>query len=349
MAAKITCPTCGYSTTSRTQALAEYGQRRHSCQVHLERAARRNKAARMRQQRPVRDCQCKQARHQHGTYVAYTIDRCRCEPCTRAAARYERERELRILDGKAAYVDTAPALAHIKKLQAAGLGWKRIAHLAGVSNAVVYPILYGRPDRNDGAPRTKARVSTIAAILAVPLPDLDQLGSRVPVPAVGTRRRLQALACLGWSMTQIADRAGLTDRQPLDKAMHDDVTGAATARAIRDVYDQLWDQPPPRATTRGAASAVARVRNHAKRNGWAPPLAWDDETIDNPDATPYTDDEARGGVDLDEFMWLLRNGEAPDRAAHRLGVTLDAVTARARRTDRPDVLAAITASKETAA
>lgn len=349
MAVKITCPTCGYSTTSKTQGLAEYGQRRHSCQLHLEQAARRNKAARERQQRPVRDCQCKQARHQHGTYVAYTIDRCRCEPCTSAAARYERERELRILRGKAAYVDAAPARAHIKKLQAAGLGWKRIAALAGLAESNVYPLLYGRPDRNGGQPRTKARASTINAILTVPLPSIDQLGARVPIDATGTRRRLQALQRLGWSLTQVADRAGLTDRQPLDRAMRDDTTSAGTARAVRDVYDQLWDQQPPKATTRGAASAAARVRNKAARLGWHPPLAWDDESIDSPDAEPHAEDGARRrGVDLDEYLWLLDSGEVPDQAAKRLGVTLDAITNRARRTDRHDVLAAITAWKDAA-
>lgn len=346
MAVKITCPTCGYSTTSKTLPLAEYGQRRHSCQLHLERASRRNKAARERQQRPVRDCHHKYARHQHGTRAAYVLDRCRCEPCTATATKAEK---LRTLRNQPAYVSTAPAVAHIRRLQAAGLGWKRIAYLAGLAESNVYPLLYGRPDRDGGKPRTKARASTINAILTVPLPGLDQLGTRVPVDSTGTRRRLQALATLGWSLTQIADRAGLTDRQPLDKAMHDDVTGAATAKAVRDVYDQLWDQQPPKATTRGAASAAARVRNKAARLGWHPPLAWDDESIDSPDAEPHAEDGARRrGVDLDEYLWLLDSGEVPDRAAKRLGVRLDTIQTAARRTDRHDVLAAITAWKDAA-
>lgn len=147
MAVKITCPTCGYSTTSRTLPLAEYGQRRHSCDKQLAAAARRNQRVRKEQHRTVRDCHCKEARHQHGTYAAYTIDRCRCRPCTDARARYERQRTLERMDGKTAYVDTAPAVAHIRRLQAAGLGWKRVAHLAGITPSVVYPLLYGRPDR----------------------------------------------------------------------------------------------------------------------------------------------------------------------------------------------------------
>lgn len=347
MAAKITCPTCGYTATSKTQGLAEYALRRHSCQLHLERSARRNKAARERQQRPVRDCHHKYARHEHGTRAAYVLDKCRCEPCTAAATKAEK---LRTLRNQPAYIDATPAVAHIRRLQAAGLGWKRIAHLAGIPESSVYPLLYGRPDRRSGQPRTRARAATINAILTVPLPTLDQLGARIPVPAIGTRRRLQALQRLGWSLTQIADRAGLTDRQPLDRAMCDDTTSAGTARAVRDVYDQLWDQQPPKATTRGAASAAARVRNKAARLGWHPPLAWDDESIDNPDAQPYTDSSTgRAGVDLDEYLWLLHSGEHPHRAAQRLGVTLDAITNRARRTDRHDVLAAITAWKEAAA
>ncbi|MGO5480449.1 hypothetical protein ACTQVS_09920, partial [Anaerovoracaceae bacterium HCP3S3_H6] len=44
-----------------------------------------------------------------------------------------------------------------------------------------------------------------------------------------------------------------------------------------------------------------RVRNYAERQGWAPPAAWDDDTIDDPTATPHgirhTQSRTRAGID----------------------------------------------------
>lgn len=272
MSVRITCCACGYATTSRTRPLAEYGIRRHSCQRWLTRAARRAKVVRDRARRPVRDCHHPVADHRHGTRAAYVLDRCRCEPCTAAATRAEKVRGLR---GEPAYVSSAEAVAHIRALQAAGLGWKRVARLAGIPKSSVYPLLYGRPDRNGGALRTRARPATVAAILAVPMPGPADLGSRVTVHSLGTRRRVQALATLGWSVARVAAEAGLASRQALDGAMHSDVTSAGTAAAVTAAYERLWDTPPT-AHSRTTAGAIARTRDRARRLGWAPPMAWDD-------------------------------------------------------------------------
>lgn len=40
------------------------------------------------------------------------------------------------------------------------------------------------------------------------------------------------------------------------------------------------------------ASLVRRARRHATAQGWPPPLAWDDDDIDNPDASPANWKEA---------------------------------------------------------
>src|SRR5690625_3165045 len=168
MAVKITCPTCGYSTTSRTLPQAEYGQRRHSCQLHLDRAARRAATVRRHQQTAIERPCTHATHHPHGSNARATLDGCKCDPCRDAAYKATKRWRARVATQGHVNVDTAPAVAHIKKLQAAGLGYKRIAELAGLNPSHIYPLLWGRPDRRDGKPRTRARKTTVNAILAVP-------------------------------------------------------------------------------------------------------------------------------------------------------------------------------------
>lgn len=293
--------------------------------------------------RAPRPCHHKIAQHEHGTYVAYKLDHCRCHACVNANTEYVRGLVRRIAYGRPAYVPTAPAVAHIRALQTAGLGWKRIAHLAGLDSSAVYPLLYGRPDRNGGQPRTKARPETVAAILAVPMPSLDDLGSAVGVPAVGTARRLRALVAAGWSVSQVAARIPDGDRQALDDAIGGVLTVTAlTARRVRDVYAQLENLAPPERTI-GERGAASRARRRAERAGWLAPAWWDADTIDDPGHTPDTSTTHGVAARLDDYVLLVRTGEQPDCAARRCGWASRAeVEVTARRHERLDVLDAIT-------
>ena len=73
--------------------------------------------------------------------------------------------------------------------------------------------------------------------------------------------------------------------------------------------------------------------------GLAPPLAWDEDDLDDLNAQPWLEPE-RPDADLNmaEFMRLLDCGEPPEQAATRVGVTLGAIEAAARRHGRDDVL-----------
>lgn len=100
-------------------------------------------------------------------------------------------------------------------------------------------------------------------------------------PTVGVRRRLQALARIGWSPSMLA---GMTDlsAEYLSKLRTDanhDLIRVITYRTICRLYDALWDKPVN--TTRGR-----RVITFAVRADYAPPVAWDDESIDDPAASP---------------------------------------------------------------
>jgi hypothetical protein len=103
-------------------------------------------------------------------------------------------------------------------------------------------------------------------------------GQRRTVPSVGTARRLQALACIGYSRADVAGRLGVSVKRV------EDLVGRKwpsvrrrTAMQVAGLYDQLVDTSGP---SRIAASK-------AQAAGWAPPIAWDETTIDDPAAEPY--------------------------------------------------------------
>ena len=111
---------------------------------------------------------------------------------------------------------------------------------------------------------------------------------------IGTIRRLQALAAIGWTQTQIAAELGV-GRQHVSGAMLGRVeigrhTGSHVGRAgdrrdvlhgealVRDLFESLRDGPDHRHQMCGWL---------AKVNGWNPPAAWDECDIDDPTARPW--------------------------------------------------------------
>jgi transcriptional regulator with XRE-family HTH domain len=255
----------------------------------------------------------------HGTYARYKLDGCRCYPCAAAASTYNTQRERAIAYGRwTPYVDAAPVREHIRTLQGCGVGLRTIAAAAGVDRKRLQAILNGRPGRGT-PPQPKVRPATAAAILAVE-PALDLLPAKTVIDGGGTRRRLQALVTLGWSQAKLADRLGWTPTN-LGTLLRGDRTTAATARKVRALYDELWNQAPPEATHREKIAA-SRARNHAQKLGWAPPLAWDDDDIDDPSAVPNVGAKASRREALAENAEELisRFGCTPEVAAERLGI-----------------------------
>jgi hypothetical protein len=98
-------------------------------------------------------------------------------------------------------------------------------------------------------------------------------GHQRPIPAAGTRRRLQALAAIGWTLPPIAAEAGVDeDTLWLIRTGKTQAVRPRVAEAVAAVYDRRWDEPGP--STRSIA--------HARRLRWPPPMWWDDDVIDNP-------------------------------------------------------------------
>lgn len=67
----------------------------------------------------------------------------------------------------------------------------------------------------------------------------------------------------------------------------------------------------------------ARAKGIARKYGWVSPLAWDDDNIDDPAATPNLGEPSPRGSSpmLENADWLLAAGCSLHETAQRLGVT----------------------------
>lgn len=339
-----TCPDCGFATPLTTAGLAAHALRQHSCEKTRRVAAR---AVRVEQRKASSgrkvDCAHPRARHEHGTHAAFALDGCRCRPCRDATAAYNRRRTRGLLYGTwSPLVDATPVREHLAALSAAGIGWKRAAVLADVAASTVSKLLYGRP------PTRRVKPETARRLLAV-RPSLDVMLDGARVDATGTHRRLQALACLGWSDARLGARLGL-DSGNYGTMLRQREVSAARARDVARLYDELWRSGPPETDHRTRQSA-SRARNRARANGWAPPMAWDDDAIDDPAATPGEHTHApdavttprgrNGGVDsaalVEDVEVLVASGATVEAAVARLGVKRGSLYTALHRAGRRDL------------
>ncbi|GAA2361023.1 hypothetical protein Cme02nite_38520 [Catellatospora methionotrophica] len=198
---------------------------------------------------------------------------CRCYKCSFSLAQYRiRVVRLKRKGCWQPFVDAEPVRQHVRRLMAAGVGRRRVAELAQVDGACITRLLYGQRGRLT----RQVRPGTAERILAIPVAESSKAPTR-DVDALGVRRRIEALSAIGWSLAQQATEIGW-DVRNLWAMMRRTVVRAQTAVAVEEMYDRLSMTPAP--VGRGRTSALAT----AHRNGWFPPLAWDD--IDDPAAVP---------------------------------------------------------------
>ncbi|MDV6278636.1 hypothetical protein R3Q06_35215 [Rhodococcus erythropolis] len=189
------------------------------------------------------------------------------------------------------YVDAAPVLEHLEHLRRTGIGLRPLAAASGVSRRALQRLSahtpntppHPRPNSHSASgsgqgsglrPPTKVLRTTADAILAVRT--VEPAPSAL-VPETGTRRRLQALIALGWPQTRIAHELGI-ETTNLSRMVHGRCKHVTAARAteVGELYTR-WEMTP---------GPSRRARAQAARYHWAPPLAWDEHALDDPDATP---------------------------------------------------------------
>jgi hypothetical protein len=235
-------------------------------------------------------------------------------------ARWARRRRKAIAYGTwQPFVDPEPVREHVRSLRAFGLSFEAIATMAGEHPSALSTLM----QEANSAYLTQIRPERAQAYLAVRF-DLDAVPDQHRVAGVGTARRIGALMRIGYSGADIARRLDVT-LQAVAQYRNRPRLAAATARRVRDLYDELWDTP---------GRSVKAIR-WAERHGWAPPLAWDDDTIDDPSAEPNVGTVvrlARGATPSadtadnvrDVLTWEPLATSA--RVADRLGMTVDAIT-----------------------
>ena len=283
---RVTCTECPFDRTYGSRAKADFAFGRHSC----ERARRiaelraRGEARKAAIDRTPKPCLHKEADHQHGTYACYVQDYCRCTPCSKANSDYELERVRQQAYGRwNGLVDAEPARRHVRELMEQGMGLKRIVAVSELSQGQLWKLLYGKK-RPDGSRSASKRITprVEAKILAVEVDLAD--GARVD--STGAVRRIQALVALGWSQSKICIRLGVSRSNftPIAQGARPTML-VAHDKAIRALYAEWSMRLPPQTQWRDKIAAN-RARNYAKAAGWLPPLAWDDDLIDDPNATP---------------------------------------------------------------
>jgi transcriptional regulator with XRE-family HTH domain len=197
-----------------------------------------------------------------------------------------RERDIAYGRWQPGFVQAAAVRRHVESLRGAGLGMRRIATLSGVDRSVLQSLMVGRKERGWG-PSSRISLANATKLLSVSMETGRlQVAGGTLIDITGTTRRLRALVAIGYSQTDLCARLGITDANgtQLFTGKRDRVR-ATTACRVAEVYDELSMTPGP----------SEAARNRAHRKGWMPPLAWDDDEIDSPDAQPNPGHEEKLG------------------------------------------------------
>lgn len=245
----------------------------------------------------------------HGKYAGYVAHRFQeiplCGPCREAKQAYQRAAYRRATVVPRRYEPTL-LRKHLLRLLDSGMSRADIANTAGLSHETVQRIIDGR--------LTYVLRRTAVAIAALE-PGTPGLCYR---PSRGARRRLQALIAMGWPAKLIAEETQMSTSR-LSMFLHGT---SATDKVRIETWDLILDVYGRRAMKPGPSKLS---RTLARKNGWAPPLAWDD--IDKDDAPTGMTARLgnRWGVNkadrLAELRSLERQGVSIERAAEALGIS----------------------------
>lgn len=197
----------------------------------------------------------------HGTEAGYSAHKRDNEKACRACedAKLRGDKRRRVL-GSSLQPLPADVLVILDRYSDATLHQRTGVSVCALSN------MRRRGDKARAYPATIERLRTV----------------RVPTD-VGVVRRIQALARLGWSAPQISAECGVpytTIARLRDQEDRRWVGKDELRDAIAAAYDALSMKVPP--YTRW----TVRVANVAAAAGWPPPLAWDEDAIDDPTAEP---------------------------------------------------------------
>lgn len=314
------CARCGlvqvYDNASAVEARHWFSK--HSC-AKRERAMLRSALHADRLalvDREPKPCCHKEADHQHGTRSCYVLDRCRCEPCSKANSEAERGRErLKAYGRYHKYVNAEHVRAHLADLGDYGIGLKQVAKLSGVSTGTLSKLMFGvyantgtGGGRNGSGlrvrePSRRVLRSTAEKVYAIePIPANLGAGQKDHARTPLARLHLRALVALGWSQAKLAQRIGVlpTNLGPVigtstqggpRRAEGLRTLSRGTVDKVEALFAELCMTLPPETNQRERISA-SRARRYAKDRGWLPPLALGDLAADDELETADVDEVA---------------------------------------------------------
>lgn len=183
-----------------------------------------------------------------------------------------RARRSKIMKAEAAgvlrKVPPAAAWEALDRMRARGLTVPQIAELAGLNADSLYGAITERKAGHTRRLQSQIRLALVNA----------ERTSRTVRPSwvspLGASRRLQALAVMGWSGPMLAERTGVP-LKTLDNLRVGKGTRVARVHveAVERVYEELWNVDGGNLIAKGVA----------RKRGWLPPMAWDDDAIDEPE------------------------------------------------------------------
>jgi hypothetical protein len=210
--------------------------------------------------------------------------RCHCQPCRTARNRHQKKIRINRELGRSPFTSPAKAQAHLRELHET-MSWDTLAAATGVWFSNLVTIYNGQ--------RTKIRHETEAKILAVQPPAKGDGGQYIDV--TGSMRRLQALSCIGHSYATLAAAADTASNRIMF------IANGRQPTIRRDLAGRIKAMYPRLTTTQAPENKfTTRTRNVARAKGWNGPAAWDDDTIDDPNAYP----EWTGFCGTDHGWWM---------------------------------------------
>ncbi|WP_030764865.1 hypothetical protein [Streptomyces sp. NRRL F-2664] len=216
----------------------------------------------------------------HGSLSRHKWHGCKCRTCYDGYNEWQRQHHAAKRGNTYnKLVDAEPVRQHILQLQAAGISTTKLAkhlgyHPANITSFVRPPGV-GRPRKRRTNPETAARILAVTTADIIP-------GT---IDATGTRRRIQALAAIGWPLVRLGPIIGIHPGW-VDDLLKKEVTSGQTAHSVRLAFERLGNSSPER---HGVSKASAkRARRRAASLRWAPPKYWArfPDAIDDPHFTP---------------------------------------------------------------
>jgi DNA-binding CsgD family transcriptional regulator len=170
-------------------------------------------------------------------------------------------------------VDAAPVVAKVQQLVAEGYPRSAIAKAANISARNL-------SERTLNGRTTVTKKTSDAVLGLTRMEIIHQANPESLMPSIGAARRLRALMAMGWRLQDLATTTSEFHLYNSIRSQHDNRVRVDSHLLIANLYDKYSMRKGP------SQLNVAK----SKRLGYAPPLAWDEDALDNPDARPDTGD-----------------------------------------------------------